>query len=97
MHAGGVSAAALICPGECRMSVVNWAMKSKYRACLGECLLGQARRVVVFYEVLEVFDGKLNSQQLTVESAVYHLGRWDTRCCLAAAAILHPPQHWRHP
>ena len=70
-----VSAAALICLGECRVSVVNWAMKSKYRACLGECLLGQARRVMAFYEVLEVFDGKLNSQQLTVESAVCHLGR----------------------
>lgn len=30
---------------------------------------------MAFYEVLEVFDGKLNSQQLTVKSAVCHLGR----------------------
>ena len=71
VHAGRVSAAALMCPGRCPMLEVNCALKSKYRACLGECLFGLVRRgnvrvvihasieLMAFYEVLEVFHGQV--------------------------------------
>ena len=39
-----VSAAALLCPGKCRISEVNCEMKSKYRACRGECLSRRVER-----------------------------------------------------
>ena len=63
------------------MLEVNCALKSKYRACLGECLFGLVRRgnvrvvihasieLMAFYEVLEVFHGQVDSQQLSIERA----------------------------
>ena len=42
-----VCSRALLCPCKCRMSEVNCEMKSKYRACLGECLSRRVERANV--------------------------------------------------
>jgi hypothetical protein len=70
------------------MSVVNWAMKSRWLNCLGELLallcwkgvgdglmVSEDGEVARFQHVAEMIHGPVDCQQLSIIGAVFLLGR----------------------